>query len=156
MVATSPNDAGMMQALASSPFNNNDSRGATPAGLAGASQSATGKATAESESPVIHELKQLRSAKSASDRENAAKTLAVSQAHALPEVVKAIEEAAKLDPNDSVRVCCVRCLYRISSDEPSVIPVIKRLQADPNEQVSKTARKAMEEIGKRDSSQPSR
>jgi len=166
-VVPPPNDSGMVQALASSPFNNNNTRTATPAELAGSpTQSPTpanspksvtaGKATAKDESPVSIQLKQLMKGAAPSDRESAAMTLAVSKAHNLPEVVKAIEESAKADAATSVRTCCVRCLYRISSENPAVVPVIKSLQADPSEEVAQTARKAMQEIGKRDSSQSNR
>jgi hypothetical protein len=162
-----PNDSGMVEALAGSPFNNNNAHTPTPAELAGStSQSqppvntpnsiAAGKATAHGESPVVVQLKLLKSGSTPTDRESAAMTLSVSKAHNLPEVVKAIEESAKTDSASSVRTCCVRCLYRISADDPTIVPIIKSLQADPNAEVAQTARKAMQEIGKRDSSQPNR
>ncbi len=166
-VAAPPSDAGMIQALASSPFNSKNDHNATPAELAGAPAQSqppanppksgpAGKATAKDESPVVLQLKQLKSGAAPSDRESAAMTLTVSKAHNLPEVVKAIEESAKKDASDSVRTCCIRCLYRLSAENSSVIPVIKSLQADPSEEVAQTARLATEEIGKRDSSQPRR
>jgi hypothetical protein len=162
-----PSDASMLKALESSPFATNNTRSPTTAELAGApsnnpasanSQKLTApvKAIAKSDSPVQVQLDQLKDGISPSEREMAAMTLASSNANTMPEVVKAIMESAKNDPAATVRTCCVRCLYRVSSEIPNVIPVIKSLQADPNEEVSQTARKAMQEIGKRDPSQPNR
>jgi len=78
--------------------------------------------------------------------------LAVSEARTLPEVVKAIMSSARHDPAASVRATCVRCLYRLSSEAPDVIPVLAECRLDPNAEVAATAAKAMEEIGKRSES----
>ncbi len=165
-----PNDDGMLEALASSPFNDRSPHEPTTAELAGAPARTAAQANhpqadpatktaANGESalpPVQIQLKQLKNAASPSERELAAMTLALSDARRRPEVVQAIMDAARSDAAAAVRAGCVRCLYRMSPDSPQVVAVIETMQNDANQEVSETARKAMQEISKRGENQPKR
>ena len=102
----------------------------------------------QTESPVQAQLQKLKEALGPSEREMAALWLAVSDARRDQEVVSALVEAAKTDPAPSVRCCLVRCLFHISADAPEVVPVLEKLQADPNEDVKKSAQNAMQGIVK--------
>ena len=99
-------------------------------------------------SPVQRQVQKLKDAEFPSEREVAAMTLALSDARATPEVIDALVTAAQTDQAASVRVCLVRCLYRLSTESPQVVPVIQALQADADDEVSRTAQLAMQEVGK--------
>jgi hypothetical protein len=156
-----PTDRGMTSALASSPLRVAPSqRISTAAELAGTAPAASGtkpKLVSSSSkpkvqdqaSPVELQIAQLKDGQGSTQREAAAMVLAVSEARTKPEVVKAIMTAARSDPAPSVRTTCVRCLYRLCGEVPDVVPVIADCRSDLNPEVSATAAKALEEIGKR-------
>jgi hypothetical protein len=100
-------------------------------------------------SPVQVEIRRLKEALGPTDREAAAMTLTLSDARTTPEVIEALVTAAKIDPTPSVRVCLVRCLYRLSDENAQLVPVIQAMQDDPNEEVKRTAQLAMQELGKK-------
>jgi hypothetical protein len=99
--------------------------------------------------PVQAQVQKLKDAPSPTDREMAAMTLTLGDARATAEVIDALTAAAKSDPTASVRVCLVRCLYRLGAEAPQVVPVIQQMQADADDEVSRTAQLAMQELGKK-------
>ena len=100
-------------------------------------------------SPVQVQVQKLKDAVDPTEREMAAMTLTLSDARNSPEVIDALVTAAKSDQAASVRVCLVRCLYRLAAESPQVVPVIQQLQADPADDVSRTAQLAMQQLGKK-------
>ena len=134
------------------PATNNSSaqRVPTTAELAGArfaTELASGRPAAllDSVSQQIHDL---HAALGPSQREMAAEALTASGAHAAPEVIGALIAAAQHDPAPSVRLCVVRCLYRLSGEVPDVVPVLAQMQEDANPQVQLAAKQSMAELSK--------
>jgi hypothetical protein len=99
-------------------------------------------------SPVKLQMQKLKEATEATEREMAAMMLALSDARNTPEVIDALMTSAKSDQVASVRVCLVRCLYRLAVESPQVVPVIQQLQADTDDEVSRTAQLAIQQLGK--------
>jgi hypothetical protein len=165
---SSPSDAGMAQALQSAPPRDSAPRRTpTAAELAGAVKGGalaprtmtpqfkpkvTPPKGDDNVSPVQAMLNQLSDAIPPKEREEAAMVLAVSEARTMPEVVKALMGSARHDPAASVRTTCVRCLYKLSTEAPDVVPVLADCRNDSDREVSATAAKAMEEIDKRSNS----
>jgi hypothetical protein len=102
----------------------------------------------ERESPVTTQLCKLKEALGPSEREMAALSLTVGENHRDPEVVAALMDTATNDPAPSVRCCLVRCLFQLSTDCPEVVPVLEKMQSDPNDEVKKTAQTVLQAVAR--------
>jgi len=156
---TAPADDGMTKALAGSPTPTPLRRVPTTAELAGDDSKTavpqfkpvTPKLQPTAISPVAAKLQLLRQGETPIQRERAAMTLTLSDARTVPEVVQALTLAANDDKAASVRICCVRCLFRISADVPDVQAALVALTSDATFEVAETARLALREIERKKS-----
>jgi HEAT repeat protein len=100
------------------------------------------------ESPLQKQIGKLKDALGPSEREMAALSLTAGPDRASAPVIAALTHAAKNDPAPTVRACCVRCLLRLSTDAPQVVPKLLEMQNDPNDSVKKTAEEAVQQIAR--------
>jgi hypothetical protein len=95
------------------------------------------------------QMQKLKEGATPAERENAAATLTLGDAHTNPEVQEALIAAARSDPSANVRAFLVRCLCRLANESPSLAAVIQEMQSDNDEEVSRTAQMAMQQFGKK-------
>lgn len=95
---------------------------------------------------VAQQIHYLKEALGPAQREMAAMNLAISDGRKSPEVIEALIHAMQTDPAPSVRCCLVRCLYRLSAEVPTLVPVIAKMQNDADDEVQRAAQLAIQQL----------